>query len=142
VLGLQHLGTLGLTKERLDFPSLVTAFRCPRHRLPLHFEMRRRLRGKENRVGSKRWGVALRVGIQRPHTVWLGRVASLAKIAEREGRGERHIRLLAPLAFLSPRLIAVIVDGTAAADLTVAGLAKALPYSWAEQEHKIPLHSQ
>ena len=26
--------------------------------------MRRRLRGKENPVGSKRWGVALRVGIQ------------------------------------------------------------------------------
>ena len=33
-------------------------------RLPPHFEMRRRLQGKDNRVGSKRWGVALRVGIQ------------------------------------------------------------------------------
>ena len=27
-----------------------------------------------------------------------------------------------------------IADGTAPADLTVTGLAKALPYSWAEQE--------
>src|SRR5262245_56870477 len=27
--------------------------------------------------------------------------------------GERHIRLLAPLAFLSPHIIAVIADGTA-----------------------------
>jgi hypothetical protein len=35
--------------------------------------------------------------------------------------------LLAPLAFLSPRIIAAIVDGTAPADLTVTGLAKALP---------------
>jgi site-specific DNA recombinase len=51
--------------------------------------------------------------------------------------GERHIRLSAPLAFLSPRIIAAIADGTAAADLTVTGLAKALPYSWAKQERAI-----
>jgi site-specific DNA recombinase len=43
----------------------------------------------------------------------LGRIASFAEIAERESRVERHIRLLAPLAFLSPRIIAAIVDGTA-----------------------------
>jgi hypothetical protein len=35
---------------------------------------------------------------------------------------------------LSPRIIAAIADGTAPADLTVTRLAKALPYSWAEQE--------
>ena len=70
----------------------------------------------------------------------LGRIASFAEIAKREGQGERHIRLLAPLAFVSPRIIAAIVDGTAPADLTVTGLAKALPYSWAEQEqtHRAP----
>jgi site-specific DNA recombinase len=72
----------------------------------------------------------------------LGRIASFAEIAEQEAVGERHIRLLAPLAFLSPRIIAAIADGTAAADFTVTGLAKALPYSWAEQERKIGLHSQ
>jgi hypothetical protein len=32
----------------------------------------------------------------------LGRIASFAKIAEREAQGERHIRLLAPLAFCRP----------------------------------------
>jgi hypothetical protein len=32
-----------------------------------------------------------------------------------------------------------IVDGTAPADLTVSGLAKAMPYSWAEQEQSIGL---
>jgi site-specific DNA recombinase len=69
----------------------------------------------------------------------LGRIASLAEIAKREGRGERHIRLLAPLAFVSPRLIAAILDGTAPADLTVTGLAKALPYSWVKQEHSVGL---
>jgi site-specific DNA recombinase len=65
--------------------------------------------------------------------------ASFAEIAEREALCERHIRLLAPLAFLSPRIIAAIVDGTAPADLTVTGLAKALPYSWAEQERRFGL---
>jgi site-specific DNA recombinase len=69
----------------------------------------------------------------------LGRIASFAEIAKREGQGERHIRLLAPLAFVSPRIITAIVDGTAPADLTVTGLAKALPYSWAEQERSIGL---
>ena len=67
----------------------------------------------------------------------LGRIASFAGIAQREAVGERHIRLLAPLGFLSPRIIAAIADGTASADLTVTGLAKALPYSWAEQERAI-----
>src|SRR5262245_59749435 len=72
----------------------------------------------------------------------LGRLASFAAIAEREAVGERHIRLLAPLAFLSPRIIAAIADGTAPADLTVTGLAKALPCSWAEQERRIGLRPQ
>src|SRR5262249_35438582 len=31
-----------------------------------------------------------------------GRIASFEDIAEKEGQGERHIRLLAPLAFVSP----------------------------------------
>jgi site-specific DNA recombinase len=67
------------------------------------------------------------------------RIASVSEIAKREGQGERHIRLLAPLAFVSPRIIAAIVDGSAPADLTVTGLARALPYSWAEQEQAIGL---
>jgi site-specific DNA recombinase len=69
----------------------------------------------------------------------LGRFASFADIAEHEAQGERHIRLLAPLALLSPRIIAAIVNATARTDLTVTGLAKALPYSWAEQERRIGL---
>jgi hypothetical protein len=43
--------------------------------------------------------------------IWLGRIASFAEIAKREAQGERHVRLLAPLAFVSPRIIAAIVDG-------------------------------
>ena len=63
-----------------------------------------------------------------------GRVASLAEIAEREGLGERHVRLLAPLAFVAPRVVGAIADGSAPADLTVTTLAKALPYLWVQQE--------
>jgi len=64
----------------------------------------------------------------------LGRVATLAEIAERESLGERHIRLLAPLAFVSPVIVAAITNGQAPADLTVTALARAVPHSWAEQE--------
>jgi hypothetical protein len=38
---------------------------------------------------------------------------SFAEIAEGEALVERHIRLLVPLAFLSPHIIAAIVDGRA-----------------------------
>ena len=34
---------------------------------------------------------------------------------------------------------AAIADGTAPADLTVTGLAKAVPYSWIEQEQRVGL---
>ena len=64
----------------------------------------------------------------------LGRVATLVEVARRESLGERQVRLLAPLAFVAPRIIAAISDGVAPADLTVTRLAKALAYSWAEQE--------
>jgi hypothetical protein len=69
----------------------------------------------------------------------LGRVPSFADIARQESQGERHIHLLAPLAFLSPRIVAAIAEGTAPANLTVTGLAQALPHSWAEQEQSIGL---
>jgi site-specific DNA recombinase len=65
-----------------------------------------------------------------------GRVGSFSEIARREGKVERHIRLLAPLAFVSPRMISEIVDGVVARDLTVTSLAKRLAYSWAEQENE------
>ena len=66
-----------------------------------------------------------------------GRAASFALIARREGKVERHIRLLAPLAFVSPRIVSALLDGTAPADLTLTKLARALPYCWAEQERRV-----
>jgi site-specific DNA recombinase len=74
--------------------------------------------------------------------VRLGQLGSCSEIAGREGHCDRHIRLLARLAFLSPRIITAIAGGTAPAHLTVTGLTKALPYSWAEQERAIGLVQQ
>jgi site-specific DNA recombinase len=59
-----------------------------------------------------------------------GRVRSFAEIAEREGKVERHIRLLTPLAFTPPRTLAAIMDGTGPHDATVTALAQAVPYRW------------
>ena len=56
-----------------------------------------------------------------------GRVSSCQEIAISEGKVERHIRYLAPLAYLSPRIVEAIANGTAPADLTVTSLARALP---------------
>jgi site-specific DNA recombinase len=55
-----------------------------------------------------------------------GRVGSFAVLARREGKVERHIRLLVPLAFLSPRIVSGLLDGTAPAGLTITALARAL----------------
>ncbi|MGA2940426.1 MAG: hypothetical protein ABSE50_00200 [Xanthobacteraceae bacterium] len=57
-----------------------------------------------------------------------GRVASFADIAKREGKVERHIRLLAPLAFVPPRVISRIVDGTSPS-VTLTSFAKNVGYS-------------
>jgi site-specific DNA recombinase len=66
-----------------------------------------------------------------------GRAESFAVIARREGKVERHIRLLLPLAFVSPRIVSALLDGTAPADLTLSKLARALPYCWADQEQRV-----
>jgi hypothetical protein len=59
-----------------------------------------------------------------------GCVRSFAEIAEREGKVERHIRLLTPLAFISRHRLAAIIDGTGPHNATVTALAQALPYWW------------
>jgi site-specific DNA recombinase len=59
-----------------------------------------------------------------------GGIRSFTEIAEREGKVERHIRLLMPLGFIPPRTVAAIIDGTAPHDATVTALAQAVPYRW------------
>ena len=63
-----------------------------------------------------------------------GRAASFVVIARQEGKVERHIRLLAPLAFVSPRIVSALLDGTGARPISPLLSSLALPYSWAEVE--------
>jgi DNA invertase Pin-like site-specific DNA recombinase len=75
--------------------------------------------------------------------IWVDELAngrvSFAVLARREGKVERHIRLLLPLAFLSPRIVSALLDATAPASLTITALARGLPRSWAEQERRLGL---
>jgi site-specific DNA recombinase len=61
----------------------------------------------------------------------------LIGIAQREYLAERHVRFLAPLAHLSPRIVEAIAEGLAPTGLTVCSLARALPFSWPEQEASV-----
>jgi hypothetical protein len=62
-----------------------------------------------------------------------GGTESFDDIAAAEGLAERHVRRLAPLAFLSPRIIEAIADGAAPAGLTVSRLTQALPHAWSRK---------
>src|SRR5262249_6151977 len=68
-----------------------------------------------------------------------GRLGSFVVLARREGKAERHVRLLVQLAFVSPRIVSDILNGTAPAGLTITALARALPWAWAEQERHLGL---
>jgi hypothetical protein len=65
-----------------------------------------------------------------------GRVEAFHDIARREGKVERHIRFLIPLAFLSPRVVEAIAAGTVPTNLSVTDLARALPHNWNAQEKR------
>jgi DNA invertase Pin-like site-specific DNA recombinase len=51
------------------------------------------------------------------------------EIAKREGKGERQIRLLTPLAFMPPIVVRGLIDG-AVVPKTVTDLAKRVPFIW------------
>ena len=61
-----------------------------------------------------------------------GRVGSFAEIADLENKAERHIRFLAPLAFISPQLVSAIANGETRANLNLTTLLKNAAWSWTE----------
>ena len=71
-----------------------------------------------------------------------GRVKSFADIATKEKKVERHIRLLAPLAFVAPSIVQSIIEGTAPASLTITELAKSSVHSWRQQHHLLKVSSK
>ena len=70
-------------------------------------------------------------------TIFNDPAIDLGALAKREKLAKRHVRFLAPLAYLSPRVIQAIAEGRAPADLTVTWLARNLPLSWAKQEEQL-----
>jgi site-specific DNA recombinase len=64
-----------------------------------------------------------------------GRATSFADIADAEEIGERQVRLLAPLAFVQPRMLQAIVDGSVSSGLTVTSLARSIPLLWTAGNH-------
>ena len=64
------------------------------------------------------------------------RVTSTDAIAIREACSERSVRMVLPLAHLSPRIVRAILDGRLPRGIGVRHLAE-LPASWAEQEHAL-----
>jgi site-specific DNA recombinase len=62
-----------------------------------------------------------------------GRTSSFAEIAKREGKCERHIRLLARLAFVAPFLVTDLLKGSAPAN-GVTKAARKLSFSWSLQQ--------
>ena len=65
--------------------------------------------------------------------------SSFAEITNQEGKVERHVRFLAPLAFVSLQIISAIIDRSALADLMVTELAKAAAHYWAKQRRWVGL---
>jgi DNA invertase Pin-like site-specific DNA recombinase len=63
-----------------------------------------------------------------------GRARSLQELAERDGITRRYVRRLVDLAFLSPELVEVILQGRQPLDLTATRLTELdLPLDWADQ---------
>jgi DNA invertase Pin-like site-specific DNA recombinase len=70
------------------------------------------------------------------HALKSGQAKSFTEIAAREALGRRHVRRLAVLPFLAPKVVEAVATCTAPADLTVSVLTEALPHCWAEQESR------
>ena len=63
--------------------------------------------------------------------------ATIEAIASGEKLGERHVRRLLPLAYLSPQIVRAIADCTAPAHLTISSLTQALPTAWSAQQRML-----
>ena len=66
-----------------------------------------------------------------------GSMQDLSAVAEREGLSERYLRAQLPLAYLSPKIVEAVANGTISADVTVTKVGSALPIGWAKQEGQL-----
>jgi hypothetical protein len=77
---------------------------------------------------------------------WLGALKTnqtIADIARESGHSESYIRTRLPLALLSPRIQAAILNGSIGPTVTVDSVVRAdLPSNWTEQEQRLGLPPQ
>jgi hypothetical protein len=139
----QHMA--GQTSERLD-PTLVNGSMSPVLSVPWPGANGAMVKGivhspslRPTMAPSNRDDLLLAIAKARTWVEELvhGRAASFAEIAEREGKAERYVRFLAPLAFVSPRIVLSIADGSLGVHLNVTKLVKLVDRSWTEQERCI-----
>ena len=138
---LRHVKSGGRLNSRSIRPTLVsvpwTANASPAARGVVHSPSNQSTMSEENRE-------ALLAAIAKAR-VWIEdltetNVASFAEIARKEGKVERHIRLLAQLAFVSPRIVSAINE-RAVSSVKVTTLAKAAVPSWDRQPERVRLRA-
>ena len=130
-------GRLGVEAGALD-PALLA--------IPAPFELRRR--GVEAKIvagaAAPQSDPHLRQVLLAAHR-WLTELKagrSIAEIAGAAAHSENYIRARLPLALLSPRLQAAILDGSIGPGQTVESLLRAdLPMDWTAQEKRLGLPS-
>jgi site-specific DNA recombinase len=85
-------------------------------------------------TGTPADGQAILMAIGRARR-WVDEImagGTIAGIASREGRGERQIRLLMPLAFVAPQMVRRLIEGVPPIPMTTE-LAKSVPLYWVAQ---------
>ena len=104
-------------------------------------EMRLVIEG--NRVHAPRADSALLKAVARARRwsedLLMGRVQSVAEIAESEGVADRYVRRVMRLAFLAPKIVEAIVTGIQPPELSAEALAERidLPLIWISQEQAV-----
>jgi hypothetical protein len=117
-------------EEEFDSRSKLTIAFTPTMTLQKGITREPAENGQIDAVAREKLLNAIRRASKWVEAVRSGEAESFADIAAQEGLGERHVRWLSPLAFLSPRALNAILAGSAPAGLTVAKLLNALPHSW------------
>jgi len=119
-----------------DAPTISVPFRA---NLPLRKGLTHTPSGGQAMAEATRSALLMAIARSRAwvDTMVKDPATDIGTIAKRENLAERHVRFLAPLAYLSPRIIQAIADGRAPADLTVTRLVRNLPTVWADQEKQL-----
>jgi site-specific DNA recombinase len=128
--------SLDAANNQNDVPTISVPFTAT---LPLRKGISHRPSGNHAMDEAKRSGLLTAIARSKEwvDTIVKDPATDIGTIAKRENLAGRHVRFLAPVAYLSPRIIEAIAEGRAPADLTVTRLVRNLPIVWAEQEKQL-----